>query len=190
VDVAELTPGLYLLQLQPRDPWSATAPSRPPAGGLNTLTIHIVSAGDLRRGQVFLIDSAQDDRGRLHNLEISYRVKIIGKIVNRILPSRTREGRHVLVTETNEGWYAGRLEVVVFDEPAFLAEIEDANPVKLEYSVSADCVTAIEDRYGEGPMLCTDCRRLYWSDERLKDEERRKHSLFGPIVMFPIRWER
>lgn len=90
----------------------------------------------------------------------------------------------------NEGWYCGRLEVELpsGDAGAFDTEIDNTNPVKCQYSLSENSVTAIEDRDGDGAMFCSDCGRLYWDAERLKSEESRNHALRGPIAMFRIRW--
>jgi len=69
------------------------------------------------------------------------------------------------------------------------AEVEKANPVKLEYDVSKDQITAIEDRYGEGAMYCRRCCKLYWSQEMNTEEEQKGHPLFGPVEVFKINWE-
>lgn len=188
VDSRDAPPGRYLLQLASADPWASTAATRPQIGDPNTAEIRIVTAGDLRRGQTCMIGTVEDLKGRPHKLEVRYTIIVLGKIVNRQLPSAAAKEKGVLVTKTNEGWYVGRMSVDVFEEDKFESQIDEANPVKLEYEVAADCITSVEDKYGEGAMFCENCRRLYWSFEALQDEERRNHKLLGPIEMFRITW--
>jgi hypothetical protein len=182
-----LPPGEYLLQLMVEGPWSTTVVSRPAPNAPNTRVIEIVPIGDIRQGEVLSIRSIADDHGQLCQLdEGTYRIRIFGKIINRTLPTDA-EAEPVLVTRTNEGWYVGNLETVA--DPGLKAEVEKANPVKLEYDASRDQITAIEDRYGEGAMYCRRCCKLYWSQEMNTEEEQKGHPLFGPVEVFKINWE-
>jgi len=186
-NVRKLPPDEYLLQLKVEDLWSTTVVSRPALNAPNTRVIEIVPIGDIRQGEVLSIHSITDDHGQLCQLdEGMYRIRIVGKIINRTLPTDVG-AKPVLVTRTNEGWYVGNLEVAA--DPGLEAEVEKANPVKFEYDVSKDQITAIEDRYGEGAMYCRRCCKLYWSQEMNTEEEQKGHPLFGPVEVFKINWE-
>lgn len=186
-NVRDLLPGTYLLQLTVEDPWATTEVSRPTPTAPNTHVIEIVPIGDIRQGEVLSIRSIADDHGQLCQLdEGMYRIRILGKIINRTLPTDVG-AEPVLVTRTNEGWYVGNLEAAA--DPGLEAEVEKANPVKFEYDVSKDQITAIEDRYGEGAMYCRRCCKLYWSQEMNTEEEQKGHPLFGPVEVFKINWE-
>lgn len=182
----DLQPGVYLLELALRDPWSATHVSlRPSKNAPNTFLIHIVSPGDLRQGNVFTILSIADYNGKPYELVEPCRIKVLGKIVNRELPLNV-EGNGVLLKRVNEGWYVGEL---ISTDPDWRAELTEANPVKFDYSASRDFITAIEDRDGDGAMYCRQCRRLFWSQEVYKEELGRGHALLGPIEESRITWE-
>ncbi|MFQ5905992.1 MAG: hypothetical protein ACE5JA_05410 [bacterium] len=186
-NVRDLPPGTYLLQLTVEDPWSTTKVSRPALNAPNTRVIEIVPIGDIRQGQVLSICSIADDDGQLYQLdEGAYKIKIIGKIINRKLPTDVAT-EHVRVTRTNEGWYVGNIGVV--GGPELEVEIGKANPVKFDYDVSKDVITAIEDREGDGAMYCRQCRKLYWSREANTEEEQKEHPIFGPVEVFKINWE-
>jgi len=186
----KLPVGHYLVELAPASPWGGSSPSWPSPGVPNVVEVYIVTAADLRKGQVFYIETVED-ASRSYKVTVRYRVTIIGKIVNRKLPKGADQG-HVLVTATNEGWYAGQLDVSLHsfdeDEAAYKREILNANPVKIDYDASRGAVMGIEDRYGDGAMYCVNCARLYWDSSRLADEERRMHELVGPVQRFNIRW--
>ena len=183
----DLPLGTYLLQLTLEDPWSATEVSCPAQDALNTLVIKVVSAGDIRQGQILSICSIADDDGQLYQLdEGACKIRIVGKIINRRLPTDVGT-EHVRITRNNEGWYVGNIEVV--GDPELEVEIVQANPVKLDYDVSKDMITAIEDKEGDGAMYCRRCRKLYWSREVNTEEEQKEHSIFGPVEVFKIHWE-
>jgi hypothetical protein len=188
MEVRDLAPGRYLLQVARRD-LQLSAESPPREGDANTLVIQVVPSGELRTGEAFCIEAIKDSGGEYQKLEVAYWVRIVGKIVHLKLPP-TAERANVLVKALNEGWYCGRLEVELpFPEEAGLeAEFNQGNPVRFEYSPSEEGVTSIEDRHGDGAMFCSDCGRLYWDAERLRSEGVRKHSLHGPIAVFRIRW--
>jgi len=180
----DLPPGMYLLQLALRDPWSSTTGVSPPASGApSTKPIYVVSIGDIRQGEVLTVDSIIDNWRRRWHLKGAYMLRIIGKIINRTLPTGLA-GNDVLVTRTNEGWYVGTLEAV---DPESRAEASEANPVKFEYDASTDQITAIEDKYGEGAMYCCLCHRLCWSQKAIN--EHRFHRLIGPVEAFEVRWQ-
>ena len=184
--VATVPPGEYLLQIALQDPWSAPEASRPSRNDPNTRLIEIVPIGDIRQGDLLCLCSIVDDRDQLCQLEQGmYKIRIIGKIINRRLRTRSLVG--VLITRTNEGWYVGNLEAPSDSE--LETEIADSNPVKLEYDASQDRITAIEDKYGEGAMYCCQCCKLYWSQETNIEEERKGHPIIGPIEVFGVSWE-
>jgi len=139
---------------------------------------------------VFLILGVEDGLGVRCEIETHYLVTILGKIVGQGLPSGA-ESPDVLVKTINEGWFLGRIEVAGLSgvEDDVSSHILKSNPVKCEYSSSDDCITAIEDRHGDGGMYCPTCRRLFWDAQRLKDEERKGHTLHGPITRYFIRWD-
>jgi hypothetical protein len=187
MEARHLTPGRYLLQLACRDVRPLTAQPPPREGAPNTLVIHVASSDDVRTDEAFRIEAITIRQGILRKLKGSYSVTILGKIVNRKLPSGAGPG-NVLVKDINEAWYCGRLEVDADVAARSETEIDKTNPVKVEYSPDRGCVTAIEDRHGDGAMFCADCGRLYWDSKQLKGEESQRHALHGPITMFHIRW--
>jgi len=186
-NVRDLPPGTYLLQLTVEDPWSTTKVSRPALNAPNTRVIEIVPIGDIRQGQVLSVLSLADDDGQLYQLdEGACKIRIVGKIINRRLHTDVGTG-HVRITRNNEGWYVGNIEVV--GDPELEVEVDQANPVKFDYDISKDLITAIEDKEGEGAMYCRRCRKLYWSEEVNKEEGRKEHPIFGPVEVFKIHWE-
>jgi len=183
--VRDLPPGTYLLQLTVEDPWSTTEVSCPAQNAPNTRRIDVVSPGDLRQDEVFSIGSVADEHGESYELgEGLYKIKIVGKIVNRKLPSGVGVDVRVF---SNEGWYVGDFEISA--DPELQTELAEASPVKFEYKVSKDYITAIEDRCGDGAVYCDRCRRLYWSQEAITEEEQKGHPLWGPVEVFKINWE-
>jgi len=186
-NVRDLPRGTYLLQLTVEDPWSTTKVSRPALNAPNTRVIEVVPIGDIRQGQVLSICSIADDDGQPYQLdEGACKIRIVGKIINRRLPTGVGTG-HVRITRNNEGWYVGNIEVV--GDPELEVEVDQANPVKFDYDISKDLITAIEDKEGEGAMYCRRCRKLYWSEEVNKEEGRKEHPIFGPVEVFKIHWE-
>jgi len=183
--VRDLPPGAYLLQLTVEDPWSTTEVSCPAQNAPNTWKVHVVSPGDLRQDEVFSIGSVADEHGQSYELgERLYKIKIVGKIVNRKLPSGAGVDVRVF---SNEGWYVGNFEVSA--DPELETELAEASPVKFEYTFSEDYITAIEDRCGDGAVCCGRCRRLYWSQEAITEEEQKGHPVWGPVEVFRINWE-
>jgi len=187
-NVRVLPPGTYLLQLTLEDPWSTTEVSCPALNAPNARLIEIVPIEDIRQGQVLSICSIADYDGQLYPLDKeAYKIRIVGKIINRRLPTGVG-AEHVRVTRMkNEGWYVGNIEVA--GDPELEVEIDQANPVKFDYDVSKDVITAIEDREGDGAMYCRRCRKLYWSREANTEEEQKEHPIFGPVEVFKIQWQ-
>lgn len=187
VNARSLPPGPYILHFALEDPWSTTHPSRPALRAPNTQVIAISSAGDIRQGETFTIRTIYDDADHAHGLGgRTYRISILGKIINRQLPT-SASAEEIVVTRDNEGWYVGKLEVE--GDPAFIVETEDGNPVKFQYDANKDQLTAIEDKYGEGAMYCQRCKKLFWSQATNQSEELMEHPLVGPIEVFNIAWE-
>jgi hypothetical protein len=64
-----------------------------------------------------------------------------------------------------------------------------ANPLKFEYDVVNREITSIEDKSGDGAMYCRECRMLFWSAEKIREEEgRHRRHLRGPIEHFDVEW--
>lgn len=185
-DVGTVPPGKYLLQICLRDPWSAPRPLFPAPGSANTLEIEIFAIEDIRQGELVSLCYIVDDRHLKRKLEPDfYKIRIIGKIINRRLPTRFRT-RQVLVTRANEGWYVGDLEVP--PDSDLESEVARSNPVKFEYNASRDQIMAVEDREGDGAMYCCDCRNLYWSRSADNEERAKGHRIIGPIELFGVSW--
>ena len=174
--------GEYLLELAIEDPWTTTAVSPPKWPSLNTLKVNIVALGDLRQSEVLTVSHVADEHGRYYRIgQGRYKIKILGKIVNRELPSGVQENVPVF---DNEGWYVGEFELP--GDTDVSTELAGANPVKLDYKASDDLITAIEDRCGDGAVCCRKCLRLFWSQETILAEKARGHPLFGPVEIFRI----
>ena len=190
---AQLSPGIYLLQLVEVDPWVPADVSRPQPKDLNVMEITVVGAGNLRQGDIFTITGIRDDQGVRHPPDASYRIKVEGKIVNHKLPSRFRN-QQVLITHGNEGWYVGRYiaeerAMHTLADQALHDEMLVSNPFKIEFNERTGEVTALEDRDGEGAMYCLQCRRLYWRAAALAAETAAGHDLSGPVELFTVRWD-
>jgi hypothetical protein len=183
-DVESVPAGTYLLQLALVDPWATTEFSRPERGTLNTKLVEVFPVEDVGDDELVELRAIADYQGREHTLERgAYRIKVIGRINYLLLPAGiTRPD--VLVTRTNEGWYVGLLEGG--NDPELVADARRSNPVKFEYEAGALKITGIEDRYGEGPMYCAKCEKLFWSEELIDMEQERKHPLIGPIDVFMV----
>ena len=183
--LSDVPPGRYLLQLDSVDPWFTGIIHRPSADSINTCAVEVVPTASLRQGERFVITAVADDESKLHEPAERYEIEIRGKIAHRNLPEDLSLSEDVLITTTNEGWYLGYLTV-----PNNPMLTQDANPVKVDYRAEQDIVTAIEDRYGEGPLFCTECRRLHWRRKPIEEEEQRGHRqyLCGPVEHFQIRW--
>jgi hypothetical protein len=183
-DVENVPPGTYLLQLALVDPWATTEVSRPERDTLNTKLVEVFPVEDVGDDELVELRAIADYQGQEHALERgAYRIKVIGRINYLLLPAGITKP-DVLVTRTNEGWYVGLLEGG--NDPELAADARRSNPVKFEYEAGASKITGIEDRYGEGPMYCTQCERLFWSEELIEMEQERKHPLTGPIDRFMV----
>jgi hypothetical protein len=119
----------------------------------------------------------------------SYRIHIIGKVINHKLPDNLdiEDINHVLITPFNENWYVGNLEVVGF--PEVKAHLSDTNPLKFEYDTQNQIVKYIVDRHGDGAVYCYDCNMLFWNQETVLNEKKKhgKHN-YLPIE-FRIIWK-
>lgn len=189
---ATLLPGTYLLQIVAVDPWATAEPVRPTLAASNIQRFDIVSAGALRQGEIFTI-TAVADLGQRYQPQLVYQLKVEGKIVHHATPA-THSGTQMVVTYANEGWYIGRLlrpAVATNDQidRTLWDELLASNPFKIEYNVTKGVVTTIENRYGEGPMYCPTCGRLYWRQETIDAETSAGHPLVGPIELFYIDWQ-
>jgi hypothetical protein len=190
IDSSQAPPGEYLLQFALHDPWAGSRPQCPEPGASNCHAIVIVRKEEICEGCLIGIHAVRllpGNRFAPSDLLAPglYRIRIIGRIINKVLPP-VANADGVLVTRTNEGWYVGSVEV----RPGcgLDGEMQAANPVKFEYDAAAREITAIEDRGGDGAMYCRQCRRLFWSQETLESEQRRKHVLFGPVEHFEVDW--
>jgi len=186
--VESVPPGAYLLQLALVDPWATTEASRPERGTLNTKLVEVFPVEDVGHDELVQLRAIADYQGQEHTLEPgAYRIKVIGRINYLLLPAGIAPPG-VLVTRTNEGWYVGLLQAG--DDPELAADAQRSNPVKFEHESGASKITGIEDRYGEGPMYCTTCERLFWSEELIEVEQEGKHPLIGPIDRFMVDQQR
>jgi hypothetical protein len=183
VERRNLPPGVYLLEIALEDPWGTTEVTRPERNALNTKLIEVFPPKDVRGDQIVKLRAFRDS-GRKYSLgRYGFRIKVIGRINRLILPPGVADP-NVLVTRTNEGWYVG--ELLADGDPDLALEAQRSNPVKFEYETGDQAITGIEDRYGEGPMYCTKCERLFWSEEVYSKEEEKEHPLIGPISLFLV----
>ena len=176
-----MPPGSYLVQIEEIDPWSVSKPTRPLGHAENTKLIDIVKPKNLLQDEVLRIIQVIDNNEH-HRLANVYHLRIIGRILNRNT-SRLTE-KKILLTDYNFGWYLG--EFVHPHDDIDQQEFEQSNPVKFEYIRIRDRIHSIEDSNGDGTMYCKQCRKLFWNDERLKQEAERGHDLIGPIEEFII----
>lgn len=190
IESSQAPPGEYLLHFALLDPWASSLPKHPEPGTTNCHTIVIVRKEEICEGCLIGIRAVRLSPGsRVAPSEPLvpglYQIRIVGRIINKELPPVPNTDG-VLVTRLNEGWYVGNMEV----QPGsgLDGEVQAANPVKFEYDVATQEITAIEDRGGDGAMYCRQCRRLFWSQEMLLSEQRRKHPLFGPVEHFEVAW--
>ena len=183
---AEIKSGKYLVHLEPYDPWSSRAVC-PKLNDLNTAIIEIVTRAPEK---AINIRSVGVDPKHSYPLpDGAYRIHIIGKVINQKLPDNLEADDidHVRITPLNENWYVGNLEVNGI--PEVTVYLSDTNPVKFEYDTQKHIVTSIEDRYGDGAVYCYDCRILFWHQETVLNEKKRRHRNYGPIEEFWVSWE-
>jgi len=190
VDSSQAPPGEYLLQFVLQDPWAGSRPRCPESGTANCHAIVIVRKEEICEGCLIGITKVWLRPWNRFTPSDPlapglYHIRIAGRIINKELPP-VANANGVLVTRMNEGWYVGNVEV----QPGcgLDSEAQAANPVKFEYDAAAREITAIEDRGGDGAMYCRQCRRLFWSEETLEFEKRRKHALLGPVEHFEVDW--
>jgi len=179
----EVKSGKYLVHLEPYDPWSSR-PICPKLNDPNTVIIEIVTKAPEKA--VTIRSVGVDEHHSYPLLQGSYRIHIIGKVINQKLPDNLdiEDIAHVLITPFNENWYVGNLEVK--GKPEVIAHLSDTNPVKFEYDTQKSFVTSIVDRHGEGAMYCFECNMLFWCQET---NLRHKHKIYGPIEEFRVVWE-
>ncbi|HJZ06166.1 MAG TPA: hypothetical protein VJ327_10040, partial [Patescibacteria group bacterium] len=179
----EVKSGKYLVHLEPYDPWSSR-PICPKLNDPNTAIIEIVTKTPEK---VVILRSVTVDAHHSYSLQQgSYRVQIIGKVINQKLPDNldVEDIDHVLIAPFNENWFVGNLEII--EVPEVIAYLTDTNPVKFEYDTQKHVVTSIEDRHGEGAMYCYECNMLFWYQET---NLKHKHKTYGPIEQFGVAWE-
>jgi hypothetical protein len=182
----EVKSGKYLVHLVPYDPWSSR-PICPKLNDPNTAIIEIVTKAPEK---VVTIRSVGVDEHHSYPLpQSSYRIHIIGKVINQKLPANLdiEDIDHVLIAPFNENWYVGNLEVKGITE--VIAHLSDTNPVKFEYDTQKQIVKYIEDRHGDGAVYCYDCNMLFWHQETVLNEKKKhgKHN-YLPIE-FTIIWK-
>ncbi|MDA2934096.1 hypothetical protein MYX82_07105 [Acidobacteria bacterium AH-259-D05] len=102
----------------------------------------------------------------------TYTIDVVGRIIHGRAP-READLEGTLVKEINDGWYIGHLEVRSRNYD--LTEDLVQNPVKFEYLVSRNRITAIEDHDGDGAVFCPECKWIVWSQRWQEAEERRQH---------------
>lgn len=184
-------PGNYFLQFQLEDPWRGRPASRPDRAGVNCHEIIIVKKDEIYENRLIEICAVRwlpSPRNFAPDplLPGMYHIRIVGRIINRELPP-VEDSEGVLVTRLNEGWYVGHLEVP--PDQGLDDEMIAANPLKFEYDVVNREITSIEDKSGDGAMYCRECRMLFWSAEKIREEEgRHKRHLRGPIEHFDVEW--
>lgn len=182
----EVISGKYLVHLEPYDPWS----SRPVCPGLNDQNTAIIEIVTRAPEKAVLIRSMVVDAHHAYYLPPdSYRIHIIGKVINQKLPANLNieDIDHVLITPLNENWFVGNLEVKGI--PEVVAHLSDTNPVKFEYDTQKQIVTSIVDRHGDGTVYCYECGMLFWYQETVMNEKKKKHRNYGPIEEFGVVWE-
>ena len=181
----EIKSGKYLVHIEPDSPW-ASRDACPKLNDLNTAIIEIVTEAPEK---AVIIRSLLVDPTHSYFLpQDSYRIHIIGKVINQKLPDGidVEDIDHVLISPLNENWYVGNLEVR--DIPEVINHLSDTNPVKFEYDTQKHIITSIEDRHGDGAVYCYDCRMLFWYQETALDEKKKNHHNYGPIEEFRVDW--
>lgn len=179
--------GKYLIHLEPSDQWSSNN-LFPNLDDPNTAIIEIVTK---TKEKYIIIRKIAVDEQHIYPLpQDSYRINIIGKIINQKLPDNYNGNMgisHELITPSNENWYKGNLEVEGI--PDVISHLSDTNPVKFEYDAKNHIVTCIEDSHGDGAIYCYECNKLFWYQETLYIEKKKKHRNYGPITKFIIDWD-
>lgn len=179
----ELFPGHYLIQIMKIDLWVSTSVSYPRIKEENVFPIKIEATGDIRQKEVLSVEKVITSDGEKKGIYgFDYKIEIVGKIINRRMPEDVGSGE-VLVTSGNEGWFVGKLSVL---HRGTVLDSSDINPVKIEYNVSENQLTAIEDRYGDGAMYCEEDCCLLWFEKDIKLVKKKGHTLIGPIEKFII----
>lgn len=182
----EVKSGKYLVHLEPFDPWSSK-PVCPKPNDPNSVIIEIVTKTPEK---AITIRSVCVDKHHSYALpQGSYRIHIIGKVINQKFPDdlEIEDIDHVLITPLNENWYVGNLEVKGI--PEVIMHLSDTNPVKFEYDSQKHIVTSIEDRHGDGSVYCYECKMLFWYQGTVLNEKKKNHRNYGPIEEFWVVWE-
>ena len=182
----EVKSGKYLIHLESYDPWSSK-PICPKLNDQNTAIIEIVI--ETPEKAVTIRSVGVDERHNYFLPQDSYRIHIIGKVINQKLPDNLNieDIGHVWIAPGNENWYVGNLEVKGI--PEVIAHLSDTNPVKFEYDTQKLIVRYIEDRHGDGAVYCYDCNMLFWHQETvLKEKEKHGKHNYLP-EKFTIVWK-
>jgi hypothetical protein len=182
----QIETGDYIVHIEPYDPWipEQACPS------LKDKNIIVIKIDIKKPVEIVEIKSVCVNNKRSYYFhDSSYKIKILGKVSNLKLPEQIEVNNmeQILVTPLNEDWYVGKLEVEGIQE--VIEYLNDTNPVKFEYDPIKNIITSIEDRHGDGAMYCFDCKMLFWSQETLEKEKKRKHRNYGPIEQFSLVWE-
>ncbi len=181
----ELPADRYLVHLDVEDPWSGKKVSFPSMMTLNTIEIQVNPYTEIP--QSTLIKSVSDENGKIYKLDqYKYRIYIVGKIISRKLPAAV-DNNGVLVKEINEGWYVG--EVSVTTGLGVETKMDWINPVKFEYDSQNNCIETIEDKDGDGVILCPLCKKLFWNNKHYKKEREKGHEkdLLTENIKFEIK---
>lgn len=178
--------GKYLVHLEPFDQWSSR-PFCPKLNEQNTAIIEIVTKTPEK--SVNIRSVGVDEHHTYPLPQGSYRIEIIGKVINQKLPDNNdiQDITHVMIAPFNENWYVGNLEVKGI--PEVITHLIDTNPVKFEYDSQKHIVTSIEDRHGDGAIYCFQCNMLFWYQGTVLNEKSKKHRNYGPIEKFWVDWE-
>lgn len=102
----------------------------------------------------------------------TYTIDVVGRIIHGRAPKEA-DLKGTLVKETNDGWYIGHLQVR--SRSYQLTEDFVQNPIKFEYLVSKNRITAIEDHDGDGAVFCPECKWMVWRQRWQQAEHRRRH---------------
>ena len=178
--------GKYLIHLEPFDQWSSR-PLCPKLNDQNTAIIEIITKTPEK--SVYIRSVGVDEHHTYPLPQGSYRIDIIGKVINQKLPDNLdiQDIDQVMIAPFNENWYVGNLEVKGI--PEVIMHLSDTNPVKFEYDSQKHIVTSIEDRHGDGAVYCFQCNMLFWYQGTVLNEKTKKHRNYGPIEKFWVEWE-
>lgn len=177
----QLEPGEYLIELVPGQAVRKDSARPPRPGQPSTCHVVVEPLESLLVNHTFVIEHVLLPQSRSEHLLLSlkYHITIKGRIINRVLNGCANTSG-VWLKKINEGWYCGELRIIANDgAPQYVQMLDRINPVKLDLDSEAWLVRTIEDRNGDGPLYCRDCRQLFWPALE-EDCKRRRHSLHGP----------